>query len=196
MDIYDLRRAVVVRLIETMFDNNQAAFSTATGISRSYVNRMLKPQSDATHKKIGTDMAVRLEAVAALELEPGTLLDPKPVERPGAQRHTAKEPPAYADTSASSEWSLPDVRDISPADKRYLEQQAAKRSAHWKTLRRDLLASVGIHGEADAASVTKALGNVPKDGKLPARSNRPEPGKSLDSRHKTSPQVGRKSRPG
>lgn len=76
MDLYEARRQVVQRLINTLFDRKAAAFSEATGISPTYVTRMLKAEGEPSKKRIGDDMALRLEGVAALKLLPGELVSP------------------------------------------------------------------------------------------------------------------------
>jgi hypothetical protein len=58
---------------------NPAGFAADAGISASYVSRMLKEQGEPTRKRIGEDMAARIED--ALKLEPGELVAPHHVDR-------------------------------------------------------------------------------------------------------------------
>lgn len=75
MDIYEARRQVVERLIETRYGGSQAKFAVDADLSPSYVTRMLKTDGDG-RKRIGDDMAIRLEGTTALALAPGSLLSP------------------------------------------------------------------------------------------------------------------------
>jgi phage repressor protein C with HTH and peptisase S24 domain len=79
MNIYDARVQAVQRLIDTRFAGNQTMFSNVTGISTSYLSRMLKGEGDKGRKRIGDDMAIRIET--ALDLEPGSLLHPQAPQR-------------------------------------------------------------------------------------------------------------------
>lgn len=180
MDIHDMRRAIVANLIGTKVAS-KAEFARVTGLAPSYVTRMLSPPGTEGHKRIGEDLCLTLEAVPELELAPGQLLDPKPIER--------ATPPDMADITPSEWGHLQNMRDTSDEDKEFLMNEALERAQRFRAVRKQVLASVGIHGEADAKSVTKALGSVLKDGPQPPNESRRvkirrEAPKQLDSRRK------------
>lgn len=162
MDIYDLRRAIVAKIVKERFDNNQSAFGSKIGAAPSYVSRMLKPQSDDKHKKIGEEMARKLEGIPELGLRPGELLDP-----------AGQDPSDHASESvemiiSDTVWdTMQDLNDMSDADREFLRAQAKERADAFRSIRKQVLAQVGITGDADAANVKKALGGKPKgDGRL------------------------------
>lgn len=75
MDLFEARRLVVQRLIDSpRFGGSNAAFAKATGISPSYVTRMLKEPGQADRKRIGDDNALKIEG--KLNLSPGEVLHP------------------------------------------------------------------------------------------------------------------------
>lgn len=75
MDIFEVRRQAVLKLIAgPRFQGNQAAFARDTGISQSYVSRMLKPIGDANGKRIADTMAFKIED--SLGLLSGTIHSP------------------------------------------------------------------------------------------------------------------------
>lgn len=154
MDIHDLRRAMVARLIETRFGKNNAAFCAVTGIAPSYVTRMLKSQTDLTHKKIGETMALRLEAIPELGLAAGELLDPKPLDRSGKGMTTlAVEQFTEGDEPSSSEWGhLQEYRQMSKDDRREIDALTITRSEKMRALRREVMADLGLPVEAPSGS--------------------------------------------
>lgn len=74
MDIYGARRLAVLGLIKERFRGNQGDFARATGISASYVSRMLKPEGEPSRKRIGEDQARKIED--KLDLQADTLVSP------------------------------------------------------------------------------------------------------------------------
>ncbi|MCW7540042.1 hypothetical protein OOT46_19580 [Aquabacterium sp. A7-Y] len=106
MDLYEARRQVLLRLIKDRFDNIQARFARATGISATYLTRMLKDGADPARKRIGDEMALALEE--KLDLMRGTLLNP--VLR-------SRSEPTGQDRGASAEISpsVPGNTDDHPA---------------------------------------------------------------------------------
>lgn len=74
MDIYEARRLAVLELIKARFDGHQGGFALAADISPSYVSRMLKPEGDAARKRIGEDIARKIED--RLRLAADTLVSP------------------------------------------------------------------------------------------------------------------------
>jgi phage repressor protein C with HTH and peptisase S24 domain len=100
MDLYELRRLAVQRLIDTRFGGNQAAFSADAGISTSYLSRMLKAEGEKNRKRIGDDMAVRLEET--LGLIGGALVNPPAADRRPSKAELRKPPEGGANTDHSS----------------------------------------------------------------------------------------------
>lgn len=75
MDLFESRRLAVQRLIDgPRFGGSQAAFSLAADIPPSYVTRMLKPAGTKDSKKIGDEMALKIED--KLGLPRGEMLQP------------------------------------------------------------------------------------------------------------------------
>lgn len=79
MDIYDVRREILIRILRMPPFNHpargaQAQFATVVGISASYVSRMLNEPDSPSHKRIDTEVAQKIED--RLGLPPGTLLNP------------------------------------------------------------------------------------------------------------------------
>lgn len=66
MDAYEVRRLNVARLIEHKFAGRQKDFARATGISATYVSRMLKAPGEKDQKRIGEDKARQIEDVLNL----------------------------------------------------------------------------------------------------------------------------------
>lgn len=156
MDIYDLRREIVEALVTKKFGGNKSAFAVVIGAAPSYVSRMLQPQTNHLHKKIGEEMARKLEGIPELGLRAGQLLDPVGNEF---------APPPSAVTLSPSEWgTLQDMRDMTDEDQAFLRREAEERATRFRAMRKKILEQAGIHGSADPASVTKALGGVPKTG--------------------------------
>ena len=84
MDIYEARRLAVLELIRSRFAGKQVAFVEATGIPASYVSRMLKQPGDRTGKRIGEEIARRIEDKLGL---PGdAVVSPSPLQ--GSQGET------------------------------------------------------------------------------------------------------------
>jgi phage repressor protein C with HTH and peptisase S24 domain len=83
MDIYEARRLALQQLIDSRFDGNQRAFAADTGIAPSYVNRMLKLEGDTGRKRIGDDMATKIERL--FDLPQGSILNAPPPVRRGAE---------------------------------------------------------------------------------------------------------------
>ena len=81
VDIYELRRAVIRRVIDLKFDGNQAAFAKAAVMEPSYVSRVLATEEGKAKKRLAEDLARRLESIPALGLRPGELVDPHPPSR-------------------------------------------------------------------------------------------------------------------
>jgi SOS-response transcriptional repressor LexA len=76
MDLFEARRESLQRLIDgPRFRGSQAAFCQATKIAASYLSRMLKEPGEKDRKRIGDDMALKIEN--ALNLPAGELLHPK-----------------------------------------------------------------------------------------------------------------------
>ena len=69
MDIYEARRLAVLELIRSRFAGKQVAFVEATGIPASYVSRMLKQPGEATRKRIGEDIARKIEDKLGLKAD-------------------------------------------------------------------------------------------------------------------------------
>ena len=61
MNVYEIRRARLAQLIEKRFDGSQADFARASGISPTYVTRMLKDDASPSKKRIGEDLARQVE---------------------------------------------------------------------------------------------------------------------------------------
>ena len=89
MDIYEARVRAVRAILDSRYGGNQAALSADTGVSPSYMTRMLKSAGEEGRKRIGDGMAIKLEA--ALDLEPGALLHPKTSERGSARPGSSTE---------------------------------------------------------------------------------------------------------
>jgi phage repressor protein C with HTH and peptisase S24 domain len=81
MDVHDLRREVIRRLIDSRFGGNQAEFARAAAKRPSYVTRMLETDPDKAVKRIGEELAREFEANPALGLVDGELVNPAPVQR-------------------------------------------------------------------------------------------------------------------
>ncbi|CAB4126102.1 LexA SOS-response transcriptional repressors (RecA-mediated autopeptidases) [uncultured Caudovirales phage] len=91
MDLYEARRLVVQRIIDSpRFEGSNAAFANATGISPSYVSRMLKEHGHENRKRIGDDNALKIES--ALNLRPGEVLHPIASSRAEAHSVPAQPP--------------------------------------------------------------------------------------------------------
>lgn len=75
MDLYEARRQALLRLVNgEPYGGSQAAFCRAAGIAPSYLTRMLKPEGHRDRKRIGDEIAMRLET--ALRLPSGDLVSP------------------------------------------------------------------------------------------------------------------------
>jgi transcriptional regulator with XRE-family HTH domain len=101
MDIYEARRQVVLRLIRSRFGGSQAEFAAKTGIPPSYVTRMLKEAGATSFKRIGDDMALKIEN--KLDLEPGSVLNPVAGREP-AKAQPAAPPPAPPRNFEDRHW--------------------------------------------------------------------------------------------
>jgi hypothetical protein len=76
VDLYEARRQTLLRLLASeRFGGNQRALAEAAELSPSYLSRMLKPADGAHRKRIGDDMAIRMEET--LRLPSGYLLSPE-----------------------------------------------------------------------------------------------------------------------
>lgn len=65
MDLYEIRRLNLVNLVTKL--TTQAEFARRTGISPSYLSRMLKPVGEAPRKNIGEEMARQIESSLGLD---------------------------------------------------------------------------------------------------------------------------------
>lgn len=83
MEIYEARRLAVKQLIEDRFAGNQRAFALEVGIAASYVSRMLKAEGEKDRKRIGDEVAMKIEAV--FDLPSGAILNAQPPERRGIE---------------------------------------------------------------------------------------------------------------
>lgn len=76
-----------------------------------------------------------------------------------ASGHTAVDPVEITE----SEWAhLENLRLAPPAEKERLKQEAAAVSEMARQMRREILASLGMNGEADAERVNKVLKKAPR----------------------------------
>jgi hypothetical protein len=95
--LYEARLAVLLSVIETRYKGVRADFAQATKLPASYITRMLKRPGEKDCKRIGDDMARKLEGVADLGLAPGQLLHPtelvtrRPVIEDFAERLSADD---------------------------------------------------------------------------------------------------------
>jgi len=74
MDLYEARRLALLRILEREFQGKQSVLADRAGIARSYLARMLKEAGHKDCKRMGEDMAMKLED--RLGLVSGTLLTP------------------------------------------------------------------------------------------------------------------------
>lgn len=164
-----------------------SALAAKVATPKSHISALI-----AGNRGVGDKLAAKLErkcdkAIGWMDL-PAQPID-------GVTVAETREPAtAYSAVPSPSEWAhLEEFRQMSDDDRAAIEQETAARSERWKKLRREFLASFGITGEADNASVQKALGNLSKtDAHLPAaervpgqtRATRPETEKQLDNRQR------------
>lgn len=90
MNVYEIRRALLAQLIEKRFDGSQADFARASGISPTYVTRMLKDDTSPSRKRIGEGLARQIEDRLNL---PALWLDTAR-ERANLDVHAAEPPPS------------------------------------------------------------------------------------------------------
>ena len=102
MDIYEARRLAVLELIKSLFSGHQGDFARAADISPSYVSRMLKPEGDAARKRIGEDIARKIED--RLRLAADTLVSPIIENDDGRKPSVAQRMSYQADTVHSLSW--------------------------------------------------------------------------------------------
>jgi len=91
MNVYEIRRARLAQLIAKRYDGSQADFARASGISPTYVTRMLKDDASPSRKRIGEDLARQIEDRLNL---PSHWLDSAP-ERQSAELHVSEPAIAY-----------------------------------------------------------------------------------------------------
>lgn len=89
MDLYEARRLALQNLIDTRFEGNQRAFAAESGISPSYVSRMLKHEGERNRKRIGDDTAQKLETV--FDLAAGTIINAQAPLRRGLEDGAPRE---------------------------------------------------------------------------------------------------------
>ena len=66
MDKYEARRQAVQRIIDDRCQGNQSDFARVVGINASYVSRMLFPPGKDGAKRIGDDLAEKIEIAFGL----------------------------------------------------------------------------------------------------------------------------------
>lgn len=74
MDLFEARREALRTLIDSRFGGSQSSFAQETKISATYVSRMLKGPESKDRKRIGDQVATRIEE--ALNLQTGHMLNP------------------------------------------------------------------------------------------------------------------------
>jgi transcriptional regulator with XRE-family HTH domain len=156
MDIYEARRQVVLRLIRSRFGGSQAEFAAKTGIPPSYVTRMLKEAGATSFKRIGDDMALKIEN--KLDLEPGSVLNPVAGREP-AKAQPAAPPPAPPRNFEDRHWvSDSDFATLQAVHVVFTPEQIADirtRAAHAeRTVRERLAVTAGGSADPPPAAVS------------------------------------------
>jgi phage repressor protein C with HTH and peptisase S24 domain len=89
MDVYEARRLALQQFIETRFAGNQSAFASESGLATSYVSRLLAAEGAKSRKRMGEDIARRLEG--HFDLPTGTFTEPSISPRRGAEEGVPRE---------------------------------------------------------------------------------------------------------
>ena len=129
MNVYEIRRARLAQLITKRFDGSQADFARASGISPTYVTRMLKDDASPSRKRIGEDLARQIEDRLNL---PSHWLDVAP-ERQNSEHHVSEPHTAYrggaiADPLERSAQGAPVTAVARVGESGFFEQQPFDRN--------------------------------------------------------------------
>ncbi len=143
----------------------------AGGTSSVYLSQLRNRTPDAKTGKLremGNAMARRLEA--GCQKASGWMDQEQHISAP----HTARESePTCAVEITDSEWALLENLRMAPqAEKERLKAEAAAVSEVFREMRREILADLGVVGEANAESVARALKPAPRHENAPAENVR------------------------